>query len=238
LSGFGGSLGLSALVFTSLVVIAPSAQALSCPFTGYGIQTLANDSYHYGSGASDISWRDIPITGCIIVRSIYIWHDGANEAEIGWYQDGDAQHVVNCTIVYSPHVFVWERYNDNVYKCKPDTPAYLQGSSTTNFKILEANDGLNNVDYYWGATYLGYYNAKFANGESWAYDEIHDSVTSTNLLAGFHGLTFYGTDGNPNDWSQDPIECNKVGSLPGGWYWHQVSSQHWREDQTSPGSGC
>lgn len=233
-------LGLMGLVLVDVVIRAPAAQAITCVHpNGYGINTKADEIGHYGTGSSDIVWHDIPHTGCPVVRSIYIHHDGMNEAEIGWYQDGNVgPNIANCTVVLAPHIFVWELYNNNTYKCKQNTPAYTQTTSVNDFYINEPNDGLNDVLYTWGTQGLGSFNALFAVGQSWAGDEIHDSDTPNNLTAGFAGLTYYGASSNPNAWSQDPIHCSKIGTLPSGWYWHQLTTQHWYEDQNSPGSGC
>lgn len=233
-SRFGNSLfvgflrgALSCFLVTGLLMTSPqTASAITCTSGGGGRGTKVDGGNHYGTGGN-IGWRSLPSSGCALVRSLYIWSDANNAAEVGWYQDGSAQSISKCDVVTSPHVFVWANYN-GFFKCKAGTSAFTS-TSGDHFALTEPNhDG--NVDYYWNSTYLGYYNNNFTQGEAWAYDEIHDANTSGNWLAGFNSLVYYDSAGVTLPWYSQPIQTWLYSPYwSSGYKYCDYNAQKWKE---------
>lgn len=124
-------------------------------------------------------------------------------------------------------------YTGGFLKCKSPTPAY-DSTYSDRFDLIQQVNG--SLYYYWNSgSYLGYFSTAWYGGKSESNDEIHDSVTAGNYLAGFNSLGYYTADSVFTEWYQDPIPSTQDVGVPSGYTYCDYNARKWKEVFTTGG---
>jgi len=177
-----------------VVGVSPTRAAVQCDPNGSGIGSqLYPANNHFGEHAQVMTVN--PVTSCVIVRSMYVWKNGDNFVEIGWYKDGTDQSATKCDDVTTPHVLVYAIVAGHI-KCKPSSPAIAAGSWYS-YKVENPNHA-NAFDYYWEGWWQGYYTTSFSQGTVDSFSEHH--LSGESLTADFNKEKYMGSAGNYSAW--------------------------------------
>ncbi len=185
---------LATLMISSFLLVSTAlparAACVGVSNTFYGVDTQNSSMFEYGAEADNIL-----VTGlepCNQTRTLYVWRDGNDWVEIGWYRDGTNQSLSNCTNSTAPRVFVYQLRNGFI-SCKPNT-AILTGGENYSFRVRNPEHNFS-FNFYWGAgtipgTALGSYMTDHSRGAAIMTTEAHQP--GDNLRAHFTGVKSLG----------------------------------------------
>ncbi len=187
----GSMVGVLLLVGLPLAV---PAQAVSCAIAGAGWEGDPSQSVnHFGAKVGNLLVTS-PSASCPLIRSTTVWNTAHDFAEVGWYIDSSG-FLTTCDTYSTPHFYQYARVSGGIDCAHPSNA--VSGTIT----VLVKSPNHDTVwDFYLNGTLTGHFNTNVTSGSVFATSERH--VAGENLNANFGNLSWFGSSGSWNAWSE------------------------------------